>query len=253
MSGFSPVCMGTVRFMEDWADRLNMVAGMRGISIAELARRTGASYERVIKCAQGKVAQPRGTLMADMARELGVRLAWLRYGEEPMEPEGAPEDSTLRYLKSSAIAGAHKTDTPAPATEGWPRDLPVSGTHPAGGNGAMTLSEDPVELVRRPPGLQSVPDAYGFYVLDDTMAPRYPSGELCLVHPHRPPRPGDDVVIKLTATADEPPIAYLRRFLRQTADEIVCAQFDPPRETSFPRERIASIHKVMPLHELLGF
>jgi len=242
-----------VDIMEDWADRLNMVAGMRGISIAELARRTGASYERVIKCAQGKVAQPRGTLMADMARELGVRLAWLRYGEDPMEPEGAPEDSTLRYLKSSAGAAVRKPDIPAPSIDGWPRDLPVSGTNPAGENGAMSVTEEPVEFVRRPPGLQSVPDAYGFYVLDDTMAPRYPSGELCLVHPHRPPRPGDDVVIRLNTAEGEAPIAYLRRFLGQTVDEIVCSQFDPPRETAFPRDKVVSVHKVMPLHELLGF
>jgi len=237
--------------MEEWADRLNMVAGMRGISIAELARRTGASYERVIKCAQGKVAQPRGTLMADMARELGVRLAWLRYGEDPMEPEGAPEDSTLRYLKTSA--GARKPDAPAPSADTWPRDLPVSGANPAGENGAMALSAEPVEFVRRPPGLQSVPDAYGFYVMDDTMAPRYPSGELCLVHPHRPPRPGDDVVIRLTPGDGETQKAYLRRFLRQSADEIVCQQFNPPSEAAFPRNRVESVHKVMPLHELLGF
>lgn len=240
--------------MEDWADRLNMVAGMRGISIAELARRTGASYERVIKCAQGKVAQPRGTLMADMARELGVRLAWLRYGEAPMEPEGAPEDSTLRYLKTAAGTAVRKAETAAPGTDGWPRDLPVSGTHPAGQNGAMTLSDDPVEFVRRPPGLQSVPDAYGFYVLDDTMAPRYPSGELCLVHPHRPPRPGDDVVIKLKPGEDgAPPKAFLRRFLRHSEGEIVCEQFTPKMEVGFARDTIDSIHKVMPLHELLGF
>ncbi len=237
--------------MEEWADRLNMVAGMRGISIAELARRTGASYERVIKCAQGKVAQPRGTLMADMARELGVRLAWLRYGEDPMEPEGAPEDSTLRYLKTST--GSHKPDAPAPGTDAWPRDLPVSGTSPAGENGAMTLSHDPVEFVRRPPGLQSVPDSYGFYVMDDSMAPRYPNGELCLIHPHRPPRPGDDVVIRLTGKDGDTPKAYLRRFLRQSEEEIVCEQFNPPTEVSFPRERVQSVHKVMPLHELLGF
>lgn len=239
--------------MEDWADRLNMVAGMRGISIAELARRTGASYERVIKCAQGKVAQPRGTLMADMARELGVRLAWLRYGEDPMEPEGAPEDSTLRYLKSAAGTAARNPDAPVAAPDGWPKDLPVSGTSPAGGDGAMKISADPVELVRRPPGLQSVPDAYGFYVVDDAMAPRYPSGELCLVHPHRPPRPGDDVVIRLTGEDGAAVTAYLRRLVRQTADEVVCAQFDPPRETAFPRDSIAGLHKVMPLHELLGF
>lgn len=226
---------------------------MRGISIAELARRTGASYERVIKCAQGKVAQPRGTLMGDMARELGVRLAWLRYGEDPMEPEGAPEDSTLRYLKTAAGNGARKPETPAPSPDLWPRDLPVSGTDPAGDNGAMAISDEPVEFVRRPPGLQSVPDAYGFYVLDDTMAPRYPSGELCLVHPHRPPRPGDDIVIRLKAEEGSQAKAYLRRFLRQSSDAIICQQFDPAQDVAFPRERILSIHKVMPLHELLGF
>ncbi len=232
-----------------------MVAGMRGISIAELARRTGASYERVIKCAQGKVAQPRGALMADMARVLNVRLAWLRYGEEPMEPDGAPEDPTLRYLKQSKSNADLAAGTREAASPNWSRDLPVYAATPVGEPGEFSLSQDPIETLSRPPGLQSVPDAYGFYVVDENMAPRFTGGELCLVHPHRPPRPGDDVLIILAEENEnkaEPPVkAILRRYIRQSGQDITCTQFDPPQEMTLSRDAIRSLHRISPLHELL--
>lgn len=84
---------------------------------------------------------------------------------------------------------------PIPASELLgDRDLPVYGAA-QGGDGAMILSVDPVQLVRRPDSLMGVKDAYGLFVVGESMQPAFWHGDIILVHPHKPLRSGDDVVV----------------------------------------------------------
>lgn len=240
---------------EHWSERLNRTARLRGVSIAALARQIGVSYERLIKCAQGKVDQPRGPLMEDIARALSVRLPWLRYGEGPMEEDAAVTAPAL----SEGQPARYAADGVAPAGIGvdgarqWPKNLPVLGTAAGSETGAMQLEQTVIDYVRRPPGLEAVGDAYGIYVIGDSMEPKYPNGDLVLVHPHRPPRPGDDVVLQIQNGPDQPAEAFLKHLVRQTADTITVRQYNPEKELVFDRQQVVAMHKVMPLHELLGF
>jgi phage repressor protein C with HTH and peptisase S24 domain len=74
------------------------------------------------------------------------------------------------------------------------RDLPVY-TSAEGGDGALILSTDPIEWVRRPSPLANVKGGYGIYIVGDSMVPRFNPSEIALVHPHLPYRPGVDVVL----------------------------------------------------------
>lgn len=64
----------------DWKQRLNEVFLETGWSKAELARRSGVSYDNVIKYTSGLVDQPRGDTLKRLADALGVDVLWLEKG-----------------------------------------------------------------------------------------------------------------------------------------------------------------------------
>ena len=52
-----------------------------------------------------------------------------------------------------------------------------------------------VEKKRRAPQFEGVPSAFGFYVPDNIMAPRFKTGEIAWINPARPVKPGDDILL----------------------------------------------------------
>lgn len=72
------------------------------LSQAELAKRCGVSRGQIAKLEVGERTNPRGSDVAAVARETGVRLPWLLEEQGPMVSEGdAPETEV-----SSAFDGA---------------------------------------------------------------------------------------------------------------------------------------------------
>ena len=63
-----------------WWQRLDTLARQRGLSAAELARRSGVKYENVVKYLRGHVAHPRGKILSDLAGAVGATEAELRFG-----------------------------------------------------------------------------------------------------------------------------------------------------------------------------
>lgn len=66
-----------------WSDRLNAAMKERGWNKAELARRSGLSYDSVNKYLRGNIDQPRGDAMERLAKAVGKDLLWLRDGIDP--------------------------------------------------------------------------------------------------------------------------------------------------------------------------
>ena len=66
--------------MTTWTKRLNGALKTSGWSKAELARRSGISYDSLNKYLAGKVDQPRGDSLPRLAQALGVSALWLREG-----------------------------------------------------------------------------------------------------------------------------------------------------------------------------
>jgi transcriptional regulator with XRE-family HTH domain len=67
----------------DWKQRLNETFAETGWSKAELGRRSGVSYDNVIKYLAGAVDQPRGDTLSKLATALGVDPLWLEKGIDP--------------------------------------------------------------------------------------------------------------------------------------------------------------------------
>lgn len=171
-------------------------------------------------------------------------------------------DTTAEWLLGQSHGGASSEFIPAPGIilpdpNAMPKDLPVWGS--AAGSliddkfeGFHIFGTAAVDYVRRPPALVGVRDAYGIYVTGDSMDPMHPHGALRMVHPHRPPNPGDSVVVMTRHWENDPGQGYIKLLRRRVADRLVLEQLNPPAKIEIPVKFIVSVHKVMDMNDLFG-
>jgi phage repressor protein C with HTH and peptisase S24 domain len=139
-------------------------------------------------------------------------------------------------LRSSALAAGSGFASELRGS-GAPRadraDLPVYASA-EGGGGAIIITNEPIDFVRRPEPLVSVRDGYGCYVIGDSMSPAYEQGDLLLVHPGRPVRPGDDCVF-VRDQGDGSQQGLVKRLLRTTTEKWRVRQFNPAKDFDLDR------------------
>lgn len=144
-----------------------------------------------------------------------------------------------------------------------PRDVPVRGTPSCGdyevdGHHVETVEMDLgeiVDYVRRPASLDGRKDVYAIYFTGFSMVPRFEPGEVAYVDTRRPPSIGDYIVMQLRTErgGDERVVsALVKRLAKQTADHVELEQFNPPLVFRVDRRRIAAMHRIFPLAELVG-
>lgn len=132
-----------------------------------------------------------------------------------------------------------------------PKSLPVYGLAAASIRGLHRMDNDPIEFVSPPPTLTTVRDAYALIVTGTSMEPRYFAGDLIFVHPGRPVRQGDHVVIQ--EALDGGTAVSVKRFEREANGELVATQYNPLAEIRFKRSNIIAVHRVMTQNELFGY
>ena len=159
-------------------------------------------------------------------------------------------------LRRSRSGVAEAQFVHAPDIAALPKNFPVRGIALGGESGggedggAFTFNGSEIDIVRRPLALIGVDNAFAVYVAGDSMAPRFEPGELLFVHPGRPPKPGDDVLVELHGKDGEPGACYLKRLARRAGGKVVLAQFNPPREIRIDAKKVRAIHKVLTRAEL---
>lgn len=111
----------------------------------------------------------------------------------------------------------------------------------------------PVRMIARPPALRGARDLYAVHFVGDSMEPRYESGEVALVDPHRPVGRGDYVLVQLTGGNGDSAVTTVlaKRLVRRNAKELVLEQFNPPLTFIVPAAKVARIHRILPQTELL--
>ena len=114
-------------------------------------------------------------------------------------------------------------------------DLPVYASA-EGGGGAIIITSEPMDFIRRPEPLLSVRDGYACYVIGDSMSPAYEQGDLLLVHPGRPARPGDDCAF-IHDQGDGTQQALVKRLLRSTTEKWRVRQFTPAKDFDLDRSQ----------------
>ncbi len=131
------------------------------------------------------------------------------------------------------------------------RDLSVFGYAEGGGDRLFIDNGNIVDRIQRPDYLLNVREAYGVYVVGDSMLPRLKVGWLLYVDPGRPPRQGDDVVVQFKATEGEggnP--AIVKEFVSRDSKKLVLLQLNPDKVLTHRNEDIHAVHVVVGLRRL---
>ena len=119
------------------------------------------------------------------------------------------------------------------------RDLPVFGTARAGHPESLIIPEElsaPVDWIDRPPQLNGIEEAFAIYIVGESMQPRFEPGEIAWIHPHRPPGPGDDVLL-IHKNND----ALIKRLVRSGKDIVILQQFNPQKDFTVESTSIRSL------------
>jgi len=182
---------------------------------------------------EGKSVAPRTDTLEKVARVLQTTSQWLISGEGG-EENALPD---LAAEKPNAIIGSQ-----------WPlikKSLSVYGQAVGGIDGEFPMNGNALYNVFCPPQLSEVADAYAVLIAGDSMSPRYQDGEMAFVDPTRQVKKGDYVVAQIKIDENQPPYAYVKRFIRHNTCELVLEQLNPEKELFFPHERVVSVHFIV--------
>jgi phage repressor protein C with HTH and peptisase S24 domain len=243
-------------------DRLKALRERAGLSMDRLAHACGykgaSSYQRYENAAMyGKpwLPLPLVARLADaltglgdppIARDEVLALSGIREAGTGSATILAPE---LPGLTEVEFAKAAKL----PGNNAFPRDMPVYGVAIGGTEGDFSFNGTVVDYVRRPPMLTKIGNAFGVYVIGDSMSPRFDHGDLVFVHPGRPPRPGNDVIVEMHGEHGAPGPCYIKRLVRRSADRVQLAQFNPPRDDiAIEASRIKAVYRILTAAEMMG-
>ncbi len=226
-----------------------------------------------IRTRLARLLQEKGATMAAASRAIGRNHAYLqqflkRGSPRRLDPEAAaalsaylkvPPEELLPAAEAPALPAGNAVRTVAPpasafASGAMRRDVPVLGATVGGSEGDFLLNGLEVDRVRRPPALEAMGEAFALYVQGDSMWPWRAPGSLVYLHPARPPRTGDHVVVELHAEAEgEERPCYVKRLLGRSPTTLRLGQYNPPREDiEIPLRRVRSLYRVMEWEELLG-
>lgn len=113
-----------------------------------------------------------------------------------------------------------------------------------------------VDYVRRTPALVGRKNVYGVYVTGSSMSPRFHEAEVVLVDPHRPPAIGDDVIVQLRGAnghdGEDVLAVLVKRLVRRNSEYVELEQFNPATTFKVAMSAVKSVHRIIPLQELIG-
>ena len=214
----------------------------RGLTQADLAEATEKTEATISRIENGKIGLS-GEMVTAIAKALGVNPGALY--EQP------PEGTRPLADDEAAQVGAIAIKKPRTRAEGLVTaglvaeraDLPIYASA-EGGRTGMMISYTPIDWVKRPEPLFNVASGFGMYVVGDSMEPVYRQGDMILVHPNRPPNPGDDVLVVKKNGAEE--YEALVKTLAASNDEgYRLRQFNPADEFTVPRSEIQAVYMIV--------
>jgi phage repressor protein C with HTH and peptisase S24 domain len=242
MPARSLVC--SVPAVDTFPERLRSAREAAGLSQSALARAIGVKPQSIQALESGKAR--RTTHLLAIARILRVDPSWLESGNGALS-RPAGDAAPGREVAEDRVE--------LPPVGELPRDVPVYGVA-AGGKGSWAdfhFNGELIDHVRRPWGLQHAANVFAVHVIGSSMAPRYEEGDLVFVHPGRPVRIGDDVIVELHGPEGQTGDCLIKRLVRRSPSRLILAQFNPPRDDiEIAMEQVKHIYRILRTAELLG-
>lgn len=193
----------------------------------EAAEALGVSYPTYAAHENGQRGLARAA--ERYAKFFKVSIDWLLTGKAPPVGPGAVVPPTPNAIIGEKIQGNGVK-------------IPVYGQAVGGVNGEFLMNGNILYEVMAPPSISHISGAYGVSISGESMWPRYEDGEVAFVDPKRRVRKGDYVVAQIQLEENGPLLAYVKRFIRHNAEEIVLEQFNPPMELKFPGDSVVTVH-----------
>ncbi len=190
-------------------ENIKLAREARGWSQGELAAQAKTVQQNISRLEKGEV-QTSSHLPA-IARALELPLEALVGTTVPNPP---PRTPTLSIISGDKLVSTDR--------------IPVYGAV-EGGQGALTLSNEPVDTVKTPAPLATVRGGYGVIITGESMVPAFWPGDIALVNPHIPPRIESDVVL-YGENGDGDVRAMIKNLVRQTPDFWKLKQYNPGKE-----------------------
>jgi phage repressor protein C with HTH and peptisase S24 domain len=225
--------MNTIRLLRE-------SLGMTQVRLAELA----ATSQPQIRRLEAGERQLSKEWAERLAPHLGISASELMFGRHPDAPSlpSTGDPSTPTGLPESVPATNARLGGSLPDSR---VSIPVFGQAVGGLDGEFAMNGDRLEDVFAPPSLSAVAGAYAVYVCGESMEPRYFDGEIVFVNPTKRPRRGDFVIAQIQADEHGPKLAYVKRFVRWNAQELVLSQYNPAKEMRFAADQVVSVHLVV--------
>lgn len=212
------------------SDRIQSRLKKLGKSERGASLEAGLSDSFLRNIREGKSSSPRIDTLEKIAEVLGTTTGWLISGE-------GREDASVHMSydeQPNAVIGEKFALSK--------QRLPVYGQAVGGVDGEFPMNGNTLFDVLCPPQLSEISGAYAVSISGDSMYPRYEDGEIAFVDPTRRVKKGDYVVAQIIIDEHGPPQAYVKKFIRHNASELVLEQFNPAKELHFPHKRVVSVH-----------
>ena len=235
---------GTTRTGGTLGDRVTAQRKAKGWTQAELASRVTRAGFRI---SQGGIAQieRRGNTepksIVHLAHVLELQPSWLQTGKGVKE-SGARDSGSDGTGAATSSKATKVRMTAEPAPEGTP-DVPVWASAEAGSDGAIILTPDPIDYIRRSERLRGVREPFAFYVVGHSMSPAIKHGDQVVVNPILPVRPGVECVF-IHADASGTMFALVKELLRSTAENWRVRQHNPAKDYELPKKKWSRAHVI---------
>lgn len=198
-------------------NRIAILAAERGKTISELADIVEVKAHTLRRYARHD-SQPRLEMAQQIADKLQVSLEDV-LGTDIVEPVATP-----------VVAASNNT-------------MPIYGAAQGGPGHDITNIETPADTAQVPPYLSGATDPYGVFVVGDSMEPRFYSGETLMVHPGKPVRKGDWVVVQFVD--GDGVYAVVKKFDHSNDQDVHVEQLNPPQPIRYARDSVRAVHKVV--------
>jgi len=221
--------------MGDLADMVREAREARGLSQAELARRLGVPPQSIQQLEAGAVKNPR--YLVPLCSMLD--LDFIHFSGD-IDGDGPPPIVSSRRPGAGPLQVRIDRKTKKVFVENPPlkrpneplvgdADLPVYASAEGGPYGAITISSDPLEYVKRPSPLFSSPKGFGVFVTGESMEPAYEQGDIALVHAERPVQRDADALFVSVPDGKGDTRALIKRLISWTNSEWRVREYAPER------------------------